>query len=314
MAKANAHNLRLAYVEETVFGAAPFSPRMQVLPLLEEGLAIRNRGFVTPDGGDDRMLVASSAGPVDVEAKLALLLELESIGTILKHTLGGATTTGGFPPFTHTLPDSSSLPPGLSIEKALLDVNYFLHIKGCRVNSLKLLFPQKGGPVRVELSLLTKGVDILSGPMAGSLVETQVLPLSHSLSLLKDSLPVSGLLGMELTIENNLYRDGYVLGSRERYYLEPGIRKLTGKLLMETEDTDYLEEHLNSGNTSLRISVAGPNSAGSLEFLLPKIVFAGYSQFIVGHEVQQEVSFVALRDDTLGTDIKVTLVNNQPQV
>jgi hypothetical protein len=120
---------------------------------------------------------------------------------------------------------------------------------------------------------------------------------------------------MELLVENNLYREGYALGSRERYFLEPGLRKVTGSLRLGIEDMGYLRKYLELDNTSLRINVKAQKGC-SLEIFLPRVVFSGEIKTVFGKEqdVQQVIPFVALKDDGLGTDIRVTLINNQQQV
>lgn len=319
MVQAKLHDIRLAYVEETSFGVAPPSPQMYVFPLVEEELAIEDGNFSVAKNGEERVLSTTSLGPLEAGGKLTLLLELESIGTPLKHALGSATTVGSSAPYTHTLLGSSSLPPGLSIEKAFLDIAEFLHLKGCRIDRLRLLFPPSGGPIRVELALLAKGLEVLSGPLAAGLTENQVLPLSYELSLEEGGAVVAGLMGAELLLENHLFREGYALGSRERYFLGPGLRKVSGTLFLEMEDTSYFSKYLGLNSSSLKISVTAPAGSNSLEVFLPKIVFTGQINSPSGVdgkdlEVRQGISFLALKDDLLGTDIKVTLVNNQPQV
>lgn len=316
MPQAKTHYARLAYVEEASFGVAPPSPQMNVLPLLEEELAIQDRNFSIAKKGEERMLTATSMGPLEVGGKLTLLLELESIGTLLKHALGSATTNGSSAPYTHTLLGSGSLPPGLSIEKALLDITRFVHFKGCRIDRLKLLFPPTGGPVRVELDLLTKGVAVLPGPLAAGVVETQVLPLSYTLSMEEGGIAVGSPLGAELLLENNLFREGYALDSRERYFLGPGLRRVTGTLLLEMEDLSHFSKHLGLNSSSLKINVTAPLGSSRLEVFLPRIVFSGQTHSFLGtgEVVQQVIPFLALKDNLLGTDIKITLVNNRPQL
>ncbi|MDI6761234.1 MAG: phage tail tube protein [Candidatus Brocadiaceae bacterium] len=315
MTQATVRNVRLAYAEETSFGVVPPSPLMTVLPLIKEGLNLQDRNFSTARKGEERVLTATSAGPLEVGGRLDLFLELESIGTLLKHALGSATTTGSSAPYTHLLLGSGSLPPGLSIEKAFLDINRFLHFKGCRIDHLGLIFPPTGGPVRVELYLLTKGVDVLSGQLASGLTETQTLPLAYNLSLEEGGLAVGGPLGVELILENHLFKAGHALGSRERYFLGPGVRRVSGSLVLGTEDMGYLSKYLALNSTSLKIKVTAP-SGSSLEVSLPRVVFTGQISSVTGRDgaVQQGLSFLALKDNGLGTDMKVTLINNQPKV
>jgi hypothetical protein len=295
---------------------------MCVLPVLEEDLAVADRNVSVAKKGEERVLTTTSLGPLEVGGRLTLLLELGSIATLLKHALGSATTSpngggqgGGATYYTHTLLGSNSLPPGLSIEKAYLDIDRFIHFKGCRIDRLRLSFPPAGGVVRVEVALLAKGVDVLSGSMAGGLTETQVLPLSYELSLEEGGVAIGGLREVELLLENNLFKGGYALGSRERYYLGPGLRRVSGSLLLGMEDTGYFSKYLGLGGSPLKINVTTP-SGPSLEVFLPRVVFTGQIRSVIGRDgdVRQGLSFLALKEEGLGTDIKVTLINNQPQV
>lgn len=324
MVQSRGGSARLAYVEETSFGMTPTGSQMRLLPFHEEELEVGHHPFFGVGDGPERVLTRAGQGYIDAGGRVGLELELDSLGTLLKHTLGTSTTTGAQPPFTHVIKGSSLLPQGLSIEKAFTDVGHFLLFKGCRIDRLSIGFTIKESPARdsvinppkAELEVVAKGAEARTTSAASTIVEGQASrALSYHLLVEEGGLVLNDLLGAQLTVENHLQRDGFVLNSRERYSVREGLRQVSGSLVIGFENLNHYGKLTNNTTSSLKIKVLQAPAGGiaSLELYLPRVVFAGKAPIPVVKEAGPLgvlLPFTALKDPLEGTDIKVTLIND----
>lgn len=306
---ARGSSARLAYVEEVSFGVPPPNPQMRLIHFSAEELLAEE--LPLEEGRLEGLRYIDAGGKIDLE------LDLDSLGTLLKHTLGLSTTTGAAAPFTHVIKGSSSLPPGLSIEKGFPDIGQFLLFKGCRISGLSLSFPELKG----SLTLLARGVQTSSTPFASSLAPEPPgagksdRATAHYTTLEEGGLPVSGgsALGGQVVIENLLHKDGFVLGQRERYSLQEGPRRVHGSLVLAFEGLGHYSRFFNATPSSIRIRMSAPGGSGaSMEVYLPRIFFRGMAPIPVvkSDGLGVRIPFTAQEDPVEGTDIKITLVNN----
>ncbi|MEE9200655.1 MAG: phage tail tube protein [Candidatus Brocadiales bacterium] len=173
MPQSRGNSSRLCYVEEASFGVTPPSPQMRLIPFSGEELGVKGEAFVRVKDGSERMFTGAGSGHIDTGGKVALDIELDSIGTLLKHSLGDVSTSGGSAPYTHVITGGGSLPAGLSIEKGFSDVGRFMLFKGCRLDTLSLNFPGDGGPLSATLDILSKSVDTGTSSVASSVLEAE---------------------------------------------------------------------------------------------------------------------------------------------
>ncbi|HCN19687.1 MAG: hypothetical protein A3C38_07235 [Planctomycetes bacterium RIFCSPHIGHO2_02_FULL_50_42] len=315
MTQARGNNTRLSYVEENSFGVTPPSPQMRLIPFTGEELGVRSEASVQVEDGAERVSTGAGPGYIDAGGKITLDTELNSIGTLLKHCLGSVVTSGSSAPFTHVLRGGSSLPPGLSIEKGFNDVGRFMLFKGCRIDTLSLHFPGDGGPVGATLDILAKTVETASSSIASSLLEDNGAPISYQVSIEDGAAALENVLGIQLIVDNHLDRDGFVLGSRDRYSISEGLRNISGSLTLEFADFSYYTKFSSVSASSLKITAL--QGVFSMEVLLPRIVFTGSSPVPVVKDagpLAGILHFLALKDVSEGTDIKITLINNQDKV
>ena len=288
---------------------------MRLIPFTAEGLGVRGSAFMQVKDGSERMSTGAGSGHIDTGGKVALDIELDSIGTLLKHSLGNASTSGGGAPYTHVITGGSSLPPGLSIEKGFNDVGSFLLFKGCRIDTLLLNFPGDGGPVTGLLDILSKTADTATGSVASSLLEGEGAPISYQVSIQDGAGVLNNVLNAKLVIANQLDRNGFVLGQRERYSISEGLRYVSGTLTLEFEDFSYYNRFNDLSTSSLKITAV--QGSFSMEILLPRIVFnvsAPVPEVKNSGPLVSGLHFAALKDTTEATDIKITLINNQPAI
>ncbi|MFQ5956178.1 MAG: phage tail tube protein [Candidatus Brocadiales bacterium] len=312
MAQARGNSTKISYVEEGSFGVTPPSPEMRLMPFTSEELSVKGDAFIQVKDGSERVSTSAGSGYMDAGGRMALDIELDSIGTLLKHGLGDSVTTGSSTPFTHVIRGGSGLPPGLSIEKGFSDVGQFMLFKGCRIDTLSLDFPGDGGTVSGTLDILSKAAVTGSTSVASSLLEVAGAPISYQVSIEDGATTLENILGLQLVIRNHLDRDGFVLGSRERHSISEGLRRISGALTLEFEDFSYYERFSDITSSALKITTL--QGGFSMEIFLPKIVFTGSAPVPAVRDagpLAGLLHFVALNDPSEGTDIKITLINNQ---
>ncbi|MFQ5863158.1 MAG: phage tail tube protein [Candidatus Brocadiales bacterium] len=312
MAQAKGNSTKISYVEEDSFGVTPPSPEMRLIPFTSEKLGVKGDAFIQMKDGLERVLTSAGPGYIDGGGKVVMDIELDSIGTLLKHSLGNSATSGSSAPFTHVIRGGSDLPPGLSIEKGFNDVGQFMLFKGCRIDTLALDFPENGGPISGTLDILSKAVETGSASVASSLLEGEGAPISHQVSIEDGATTLDNTLGVQLVIENHLDVDGFVLGSRERHSIREGLRRISGSLTLEFEDFGYYDRFRDVTTSALKITAVQGNF--SMEIFLPRIVFTGMAPAPAVRDAGPlvgELHFVALKDASEGTDMKITLTNNQ---
>lgn len=312
MPPARADSTKIYYVEETSFGVTPPNPVMRLIPFTSEKLGVNSSLFTQVGDAQERMFASAGSGYIDAGGSMTLDIELDSIGTLLKHALGEATSSGSSAPFTHVIRGGSALPPGLSIEKGFSDVGQFMLFKGCRIDAMSLDFPTDGGQVGSTLDIVSKTAQSGSVSVASSLAESDGASISYKVSVEDGANALDNILGVKLLIRNHLDRDGFVLDSRERFSINEGLRQVSGSLVLEFEDFGHYSRHIDLTASSIKITAS--QGALSMEVFLPRVVFTGSVPVpfvkdagpIVG-----VVNFIALKDSAEGTDIKITLVNNQ---
>ncbi len=315
MTQARGHSATLSYVEEASFGVTPPGPVMRLMQLAGEELGVRSNAFTEAKDGAERLFTGAGSGHIDAGGSAEIYLGLDSAGTLLKHSLGSAVTTGSAAPYTHVISGGSSLPPGLSIEKAFNDVSRFVLFKGCRIDTISLYLPGDGGPVVTRLEFICKTAETATTSVASSSLEETLGAVSYRVSIEDDAAVLGNVLGAGLVVENNLDKNGFVLGLRERHSIGEGIRRVSGDLTLEFEDFSYYDRFKDLSTSSLKITLL--QGSLSMEVFLPKIVFSAKSPLPAVKDAGPLVvplHFVALKDPSEGTDIKITLTNNQSSI
>lgn len=301
------------YVEETTWGTTPVTPQMIRLPVISGDLGLERRTRGPGYKHDDRSQGKSFSGKYNAGGKLTLALQLENIGTILKHLIGGTVQTTGVGPYTHVIP-GGNLPPGLTIEKYLADFvgnNKSFRYPGSRIKSARIRWG--GDNLQAELEILAK-TEALA---AAQLDSTPTLTLDVDLdpfnaTVKRGGSAIAGLMEGELLIENDIDDGKYTLAGNDRYALPVGARKISGSFKgffeAETEYTPFLnsteailEFYIASGTKSLKIEV--------LSALLHGKPLQGTDRSRAG-SLEQAFNFEGNPDASFN-NVKTTLINNQ---
>lgn len=202
-------------------------------------------------------------------------------GTLLKHAMGAVVTTGPASSlYTHTLSLAASLPAGLTLEAARDDAavtgNAAYQYAGCKIAKLTLS-QEMEQPLMVDVEILGKTRALIAATSKtfptydqvyyGQLTVAAIDPGGGS----EYNIPIKSF---KLTIDNNLFDDGYRLGSAERSFISrAGQRKVNLEIQAEYENRTFIDLFNGASVDNLRFKWV--NSTKSLQIDLPSCTFDG---------------------------------------
>lgn len=243
---------------------------------------------------------------------------------VMRHTLGQPLTSGSGP-YTHVFEGKDTKPAfGLTIEKQF---NYrdgdqtLLRYPGSRVQSLVIRAGNEG-PVETRVAVMSK---IELEPEA---------PLAVSPSRPDDNEPFAAINGrlyanvgsgleqiamaraFDLTIANNLNGNEFSPASGQgRRRLPYGNRSVSGAVSVWFTRDYWTWYQRYRSNTTLAIEYTISSGPWSMTFFVPRVQLTGQTPPIGGSgPIVGDFTFFAERDATAGTDVRITLVNDEPAI
>lgn len=271
----------VALFEEDTFGADPSVPDGQLLYHTGTGLSKQQNLLDSATITAARGKAKPFKGNINDSGAIGMELSAESIGTLLKHTMGDNTTTGAGP-YSHAL-KIGDLPLSLTVEvdygASQAGASRFLKHQGCRVNSAAFEFPTEGA--------CTASFDMVGAnavPSATALDATLTDNGETTFSSFEASIEEGGagiaiVKTCSINISNELDQDSYVIGSGgKRVALPEGQAMVTGSITALFAGTALLDKALAGTTSSLKITLSrgdGLGSAGneSIEFDIPNLVY-----------------------------------------
>jgi hypothetical protein len=117
---------------------------------------------------------------------------------------------------------------------------------------------------------------------------------------------VTIVTGIDFTL-NNSYAPTFVVGDDSAPCLEYGRAEIEGTVTAYFEDAALVNRFLNETETEISVSVDDPTGGNSYTFLFPRVKINSADVGVDGPNSRiVNMSFVALYDDTEGTNLKIT--------
>ena len=117
---------------------------------------------------------------------------------------------------------------------------------------------------------------------------------------------VTIVTGIDFTL-NNSYAPTFVVGDDSAPCLEYGRAEVEGTVTAYFEDAALVNRFLNETETEISVSVDDPTGGNSYTFLFPRVKINSADVGVDGPNSRiVNMSFVALYDDTEGTNLKIT--------
>lgn len=217
----------------------------------------------------------------NVSGAIDLQMTYSGAERFVKHAMGALNTTGAGP-YNHACTLTQNLPTGLSLhvnrDAANLGAGTAWKYEGCQIQKLTLAN-------QVE-DFMTASVEFLGRSWANLNVATPTFPTFDGITwddlatFELNSIPVQAR-SWEISIENNLAADRYILGSLLRKGLgRSAPRKITGKFEVELDDLSLYTYFLNL--TAAPLSIVYTSGTKSLIFGLPNIILNGTDPSVEG--------------------------------
>jgi hypothetical protein len=244
---------------------------------------------------------------------------------ILKHVLGGDVTTVGSRPYTHSLLGSLNLPEGLTLEKrfGFPDGTYkYLRYLGGKVNEFGLEVPTEG-IVTCRAGFIFKDEQEVESPMdAAPTYPTDNEPFNAFQGSIYMDLngngirtAIASITSLSLLIANSIDGDQFAIdGAQGRADAPEDQRIINGNLVAFFTDNNYKLYQAYRDNTSLSMELLLQRGSYAMQFTIPQFKVRGNPtpQTSGRGPLNLEVAWQAHRDDDLGTDIEVSITNNDP--
>lgn len=266
MAQAKGTQTSVLLVEESTFATTPGTPAAQKLYVVSSSLRSAQNRIDSNTLSGSRSRVQPVAGNLDVTGSLEFELHAESMGTILKHAIGTAASTGANP-YTHTL-TIADLPTSFIIEhdygSEISGAGRYEYFNGCRVSSLSLNFPSEGF-CTASMNIMGAKSTLASASLDGTPTDSGATPFSSFLATIEEGGgAIAYVTEASMTLDNSLDGGIYAIGgSGQRRSLPEGFVTISGSVTALFESAALLNKAINSTESSLKLTLTRGTGAGS---------------------------------------------------
>lgn len=290
---------QLAYVSESTYGTTPATPAMVSLPFVTHSVDLTKTRVqsaeITPDRMPriDRHGQRTVTGDISVEMRPAdydFLLEDALFGSFSSNVLNTGTTVSSF-----------------TLEDGALDITQYRAFTGCMVNTMQMSIAPN------QMTTATFGI-------IGKNMTQSTSPLDASLTAASNNEPFDSFSGaiseggstiayvntIDFTLNNNL-NPTFALGAVTTPQMEFGMSTLEGTMTVFYQDAALITKFLNETESSLSIVLDDRVAGLNYTFLMPRIKINGAAVPVASPASRLlTIPFVALRDSTTGTQLRIT--------
>lgn len=311
MAQAQGSLARLSFVEEVTYGTTPGSPAMKLLKaaVYGESLDAELEEIKSNAINAVRAVDTMRTGNIDVKGAIPFELPIRGLSTILKHVMGGKTTTGSNP-YTHVL-KRAALPVGLAIEKGFTDIAQYFVYNGCKIDKLNLKVTPAGlatGTLDIVGQKPSQSTSTLGSPTAvvhAPYAEFEAVALEAASSIT--------LVNFNLSVTNNLDPQK-VIGSRYINQCTDGKGECTGDITFLFQDAAIYAKWLAETASTLRVTFT--SGTFSIDFYMPAIKYIGSGTPPISTEkgIVMTQKFRATYDSGSASDIVITIISDEATI
>lgn len=297
----------LSYIEESTFGTTP-AGNFQNLPFTSHTLDLSKDRVAGNDIQSDRMNRIDRHGNRQVGGDIVFDLRAGDFDTILESAMLNTWVTNTAP--TEDVLDVGVTPKYFSIEDYQADIDYARLFTGCTVNTMNLsIAPNQmitttvgvvGKDMTISQTEKTQNASSTNSPFDSY---SGVLQMADTGGTLAD---VGVVTSLDLTL-NNGFGPLFVIGDDSAPALEYGSAVVEGTMTAYYEDDTIINRFLNETETDILVSVDDPTGSNTYGFRMPRAKINGAAVPVGGPESRIiTMPFVALYDDTYGTNFRIT--------
>lgn len=239
-----------------------------------------------------------------------------------RHFLGGDVATNGSGPYTHQLQGDIDLPESLTFEKKFgfpSGAARYLRYLGSRVNEIELEITQEG-IIRSRAGILSKEEQLVESALGVATYPLDNEPFNsfHGAILLDRAgdgtrEAVATIQRLRINGTNSMDPDQYAInGTPHRADLPEDVRLFNGNLAAFFTPDNYALYQAYKDNTSLSLELTLTRGTHVWHFTIPQFKVRGSpTPQIAGRgPLSLEMDIEAHRDDDLGTDLLLTITND----
>jgi len=290
----------LSFVTEATFGTTP-AGSFANLPFSTHSLNLTKDVLTGTDIEADRMPRVNRQGNRQVGGDVVVDLRDGDYDLLLESAMLSA--------FATNILKVGVLPKFFSIEDFAADIDQARLFTGMSVSTMAIsLAPNQ--MVTTTFGMVGKDMTI-SGTEKTQVAATGAQPFdaySGDISIGAVGTPVASAIvtALDFTL-NNSYAPTFVIGDDSAPSLEYGRAEVEGTMTAYFEDAALINRFLNETETAIRVSVDDPTGANAYTFDFPKVKINSADVGVDGPTSRMvTMSFVALFDSTLGTNLQIT--------
>ena len=290
----------LSFVTEATFGTTP-AGSFANLPFSTHSLNLTKDVLTGTDIEADRMPRVNRQGNRQVGGDVVVDLRDGDYDLLLESAMLSA--------FATNILKVGVLPKFFSIEDFAADIDQARLFTGMSVSTMAIsLAPNQ--MVTTTFGMVGKDMTI-SGTEKTQVAATGAQPFdaySGDISIGAVGTPVATAIvtALDFTL-NNSYAPTFVIGDDSAPSLEYGRAEVEGTMTAYFEDAALINRFLNETETAIRVSVDDPTGANAYTFDFPKVKINSADVGVDGPTSRMvTMSFVALFDSTLGTNLQIT--------
>ena len=303
MAFAQGSRSSLSFITESTFGTTP-TGNFTNLPFSTHSLNLTKDVLAGTDIQADRMARVNRQGNRQVGGDIVVDLRDGDFDLLLESAMLSA-----FPATGTQIIDVGTTPKFFSIEDYAADVDQARLFTGMSVSSMAIsLAPNQ--MVATTFSMVGKDMTLgqtqKTQDAASGAAPFDAYSGDISIGTVGSPSAVAIVTALDFTL-NNSYEATFVIGDDSAPSLEAGRAEIEGTLTAYFQDADLINRFINETETAIRVSVDNPTSSAPYVFDFPRVKINSADVGVDGPTSRMiTMSFVALRDSTTGTSLRIT--------
>lgn len=290
---------QLAYISEVTYGTTPASPAMVSLPFVTHSVDLSKTRVQSAEITPDRMPRVDRHGQRTVTGDIAVEMRPTDYDFLLEGALFGA--------FSTNILNTGTTVKSFTLEDGALDITQYRAFTGCMVNTMQMsIAPNQ--MTTATFGIIGKNMTQGSTPLDASITAASGTEPFDSFSgtITEGGTAIAYVNSIDFTLNNNL-NPTFALGAVATPQMEFGMSSLEGTMTVFYQDAALITKFLNETESSLSIVLDDRVAGLNYTLLMPRIKING-AAVPVGSPTSRLVTvpFVALRDSSTGTQLRVT--------
>ena len=290
---------QLAYIPEVTYGTTPASPQMVSLPFVTHSVDLSKTRVQSAQITPDRMPRVDRHGQRTVTGDISVEMRPADYDFLLEGALFGA--------FSTNVLNTGTTVKSFTIEDGALDITQYRAFTGCMVNTMQMsIAPNQ--MTTATFGIIGKNMTQSTSPLDASLTAASNNEPFDSFSgtITEGGSAIAYVNSIDFTLNNNL-NPTFALGDVATPQMEFGMSSLEGTMTVFYQDAALITKFLNETESSLQIVLDDRVAGLNYTLLMPRIKING-AAVPVGSPTSRlmTVPFVALRDSSTGTQLRIT--------